>query len=60
MTTQEAIKELEIDIQYLQSILVSGWEKTQEYKNEVSAELEQLKQKVTNLKNKTSGCKNSN
>jgi len=50
MTTQETIKELEMDIQYLQSVLVSGWEKTQEYKNEVSAELEELKHKVRNLK----------
>lgn len=53
MTTQETIKELEIEIQYLQAVLANGWHISrfnQDDKNITSAQLEQLEKKVTKLR----------
>ena len=53
MTTKETIKELEIEIQYLQAVLANGWHISrfsQDEKNITSAQLEQLEKKVTKLR----------
>ena len=49
-TTQVTITELESDIQYLQANLANGWYNNQNEKNEVSAELEELKAQVIRLR----------
>jgi|14BtaG_2_1085337.scaffolds.fasta_scaffold47485_3 hypothetical protein len=51
MTTQETITELEMDIQYQVAILKNGWHDNQIEKHEAQAELEELQQKLKNLKN---------
>ena len=44
------LTDLEMEIQYLEANLANGWHETQEEKNEVSAELEQLK-RILDMKN---------
>ena len=53
MTTLKEITELEMDIQYQEAILSNGWHDTQEEKYEAQAELEELQQKLRNLKKYT-------
>ena len=50
MTNLKEITELEMDIQYQEAILSNGWYDTQEEKYEAQAELEELQQKLRNLK----------
>ena len=50
ISKQEQIEELKMDIQYQVAILANGWHDTQMEKYEAQAELEQLEQKLRNLK----------